>query len=65
MKLVTCVNFGSKKNDSVIDYNKVKNKQKIGLFSFINNRNKYEYDEDDEITIVSQILLNGKQESVG
>ena len=59
------IDIENKKGDSVINYNKAKNKQRRGLFSFINNRNKYEYDEDDEITIVSQILLNGKQESVG
>lgn len=59
------IDIENKKGDSVINYNKAKNKQRRGLFSFINNRNRYEYDEDDEITIVSQILLNGKQESVG
>lgn len=41
--------------ESVVDYKKVRNKQKRGLFSFKSKHNEPIYD-DDEVTIVSQIL---------
>lgn len=52
-------------NKFVVDYAKVNNKQKRSLFSFKPKYVEPEYENDEEVNIVSQILAGNSTENVG